>query len=304
MADTHEKAFRGPHIDAHTRLCAVIGNPVAHSLSPAMHNAAFQAAGLNYAYLAFAVTDLEGCMAGMRALSGFRGMSVTIPHKINIMKHLDEIAPLAQKVGCVNTVINLGDRLVGTITDGLGTLRAFDRAGVSLKDKTVLFAGTGGAVRAVAFALAGSCSPSRILILGRTPARVEKLVNDLKRLDRVPVQGGGLDDVTPDKAASHDIIIHGTPVGMYGHSEGESAVPREWLRPGQVVFDMVYRPRATRLLQDAEAAGCTVIPGLEMLLYQAALQFELWTEQEAPETVMRGALVRALQPGTAEIKQA
>ena len=91
---------------------------------------------------------------------------------------------------------------------------------------------------------------------------------------------------------------------MYGHSEGESAVPREWLRPGQVVFDMVYRPRATRLLQDAEAAGCTVIPGLEMLLYQAALQFELWTEQEAPETVMRGALVRALQPGAAEIKQA
>ncbi|NLV45964.1 MAG: shikimate dehydrogenase [Candidatus Hydrogenedentes bacterium] len=304
MADTHEKSFRGPRIDAHTRLCAVIGNPVAHSLSPAMHNAAFQAAGLNYAYLAFAVTDLEGCMAGMRALSGFRGMSVTIPHKINIMKHLDEIAPLAQKVGCVNTVVNLGDRLVGTITDGLGTLRAFDRAGVSLNDKTVLFAGTGGAVRAVAFALAGSCSPSRILILGRTPSRVEKLVNDLKRLDRVPVQGGGFDDVTSDKAASHDIIIHGTPVGMYGHSEGESAVPREWLRPGQVVFDMVYRPRATRLLQDAEAAGCTVIPGLEMLLYQAALQFELWTEQEAPETVMRGALVRALQPGAAEIKQA
>lgn len=303
MADIQKQLRPGLPINAQTQLCAVIGNPVAHSLSPAMHNAAFQATGLNYVYLAFAVSELEGCMAGMRALAGFRGMSVTIPHKIDIMKHLDEIAPLARKVGCVNTVVNLGDRLVGTITDGLGTLRAFDRAGVSLDGKSVLFAGTGGAVRAVAFALAGSCSPRRILILGRTPARLEKLVHDLKQLDQVPVKGAGFDEMTPEVANACDVIIHGTPMGMYGHAEGESAVPREWLRPGQVVFDMVYRPKATRLLQDAEAAGCTIIPGLEMLLYQAALQFELWTEQEAPEEVMRNALVQALQPGSRESQQ-
>ena len=283
-------------LDAQTRLCAVIGNPVGHSLSPAMHNAAFEASGLNYVYLAFAVSDLAGCMAGMRALHGFRGMSVTIPHKIAIMEYLDEVAPLAQRVGCVNTVVNEGGRLVGTITDGLGTLRAFERAGVSLDGKSILFAGTGGAARAVAFAMAMSCAPERILVLGRTPERVEGLTHDLQQLDRVPVQGGSLKDTASAEAASFDVIIHATPVGMYGHSEGQSSVPAAWLRPGQVVFDMVYRPRETQLLKDAAAAGSTVIPGLEMLLYQAALQFELWTEQEAPEDVMRQALLRALQP--------
>lgn len=287
-----------PIPDAQTRLCAVIGNPVGHSLSPAMHNAAFRAAGLNYAYLAFAVSDLAGCMAGMRALQGFRGMSVTIPHKIAIMAYLDEVAPLARSVGCVNTVVNEDGRLVGTITDGLGTLRAFERAGVSLDGKSILFVGTGGAARAVAFAMAGSCVPKRILVLGRTPERVEELTRDLRTLDRVPVDGGSLKDMRPDEAASFDIVVHATPLGMYGHSEGQSSVPRQWLRAGQVVFDMVYRPRETRLLQDAAAAGCTVIHGLEMLLYQAALQFELWTEQQAPEAVMRQVLVQALQPVT------
>ena len=290
-----EPGAEAPRPDAHTRLCAVIGNPVAHSLSPAMHNAAFREAGLNFVYLAFKVVHLEGCMTGMRALNGFRGLSVTIPHKVDIMQYLDEVTPLARKVGCVNTITNEEGRLLGAITDGTGTLRAFEHAGVSLKDKSVLFAGTGGAARAVAFAMADSRLPREILILGRTPSRVARLVEDLRAESRVPVHGGDLGGTEPDKARAHTVIINATPMGMFRHSEGESSVPREWLHAGQVVFDMVYRPQHTKLLRDAMEAGCLIIPGLEMLLYQAVLQFELWTGQKAPETVMRSALLKALQ---------
>lgn len=281
--------------DAHTQLCAVIGNPVAHSLSPAMHNAAFQAAGLNFIYLAFNVTHLEGCMAGMRSLNGFRGLSVTIPHKVGVMHYLDDVTPLAQSVGCVNTVVNDGGRLLGTITDGTGTLRAFEHAGVSLKNKSILFAGTGGAARAVAFALAESRLPREISILGRTPSHVSTLVEDLQHTSRVPVHGGNLAEADTALASSCDIIINATPVGMFRHSEGKSSVPPAWLHADQVVFDMVYRPRYTKFLQDAAEKGCTIIPGLEMLLYQAVLQFELWTGRKAPETAMRQALQEALQ---------
>ncbi|OQC06603.1 MAG: Shikimate dehydrogenase [Candidatus Hydrogenedentes bacterium ADurb.Bin101] len=293
--NTIDAPTNAPRPDAHTRLCAVIGNPVAHSLSPAMHNAAFRETGLNYIYLAFKVTHLEGCMAGLRALDGFRGLSVTIPHKMDILQYLDEVTPLARSVGCVNTVVNAEGRLLGTITDGTGTLRAFEHAGVSLKDKTILFAGTGGAARAVAFALADSRLPREILVLGRTPSRVARLVEDLRHGSRVRVHGGDLGNTDPDKARACDVIINATPMGMFRHSEGESSVPRDWLHAGQVVFDMVYRPRRTRLLLDAEESGCRIIPGLEMLLFQAVLQFELWTGQRAPDAVMRNALQKALE---------
>lgn len=286
--------------DAGTGLCAVIGNPVAHSLSPAMHNAAFRAASLNYVYLAFEVTDLAGCMAGMRAFRNFRGMSVTIPHKIAIMAHLDEVEPLARAVGCVNTVVNEDGRLRGAITDGLGTLRAFDRAGVSLEGKSILFVGTGGAARAVAFAMATSGAPERLHILGRTPSRVQELAGDLRQCAPMPVLSGAIAAMSAEEAAGYDVIVHATPMGMYGHAEGQSAVPLEWLQSGQVVFDMVYRPMETRLITDAKSVGCAIIPGLEMLLYQAVLQFELWMNQEAPEAAMRDALILALHPETSK----
>lgn len=282
-------------VDTQTQLCAVIGNPVAHSLSPAMHNAAFRAAGLNYVYLAFAVEDLAGCVAGMRALKGFRGLSVTIPHKINIMAHLDAIDPLARNVGCVNTVVNDNGSLTGFITDGLGTLRAFEQANVSLDDKSILFVGTGGAARAVAFAITGECSPRAVRILGRTPSRMEQLVADVAATTNTPVLGGSLQDELEQAVAQSEVIIQATPIGMHGHAEGDSPVPAALLRPEHIVFDMVYRPMKTQFILDAEAAGCITILGLEMLLNQAVLQFERWTNTNAPESVMRDALVAALQ---------
>ncbi len=282
-------------IDTNTRLCAVIGDPVAHSLSPAMHNAAFAAAGLNYVYLAFHVQDVAHCLAGMRALKSFRGMSVTIPHKVAVMEHLDEIDPMAVEVGCVNTITNQDGCLIGSITDGTGTLRAFSEAGVELEGKRVLFLGAGGAVRAVAFAMAAIARPASITVLGRSPNRLDSLVNDLRGQKAVEVAKGSIEEDLAEALPAHDVLVQGTPVGMHGHDEGRSCVPKALLRDDLVVFDMVYRPLKTRLIQEAEDTGCTTMLGLEMLLHQAVLQFETWTGVNAPQTAMREALAGALE---------
>lgn len=277
-------------VDTATQLCAVIGNPVEHSLSPAIHNAAFESAGLNYVYVAFRVEDVHGCLMGMRALEGFRGMSVTIPHKLAVMEFLDEIDPMARRVGSVNTIVKEAGRLIGSTTDGPGTLRAFADAGVSLEGKRVLFLGAGGAVRAVAFAMVELARVDRVTILGRTTSRVENLVNDLRLHSSVEIIAGSLSNrfaAVPE----HDVIINGTPTGMYPSNQDETLVTAEMLRSEQVVFDMVYRPLRTRLLQEAEAAGCRTIEGIEMLLNQAVLQFELWTGMPAPYEAMRRAVV-------------
>lgn len=281
-------AMRTP--DTKTQLCAVIGDPVSHSLSPAIHNAAFEAAGLNYVYLAFHVTELKAMLTGMRAMPSFRGLSVTIPHKETIIPLLDEVNPLAKAVGSVNTVTNDGGRLVGSTTDGRGTLRAFADAGVSLDGKRVLFLGAGGAVRAVAFAILRESNADSVTILARRPDRAEQLVADLDDPHRTAA--GPFEDIA-DAMHDHDVVIQGTPVGMEPKKD-ESLVSAECFRSGQVAFDMVYRPHETKFLRDARATGCTVVYGIEMLLHQAALQFETWTGETAPLDAMRSAVSKLL----------
>ncbi|HOD94999.1 MAG TPA: shikimate dehydrogenase [Candidatus Hydrogenedentes bacterium] len=283
-------------IRASTQLCAVIGNPVLHSLSPAMHNAAFHAAGLDYAYLAFTVSDLAGCLTGMRALEGFQGLSVTIPHKIAILSYLDEIEESALKIGSVNTVVKKDGKLLGTSTDGAGAFRAIENAGVSLKDASVLFAGTGGAARAVAFALCTSGLPRKIMIVGRSAEKVEALTRDLETVSSsVEVLGGSFSENLLAWAEESDLLINATPLGMHGAAEQENSFPGVGLRADQAVFDMVYRPENTVLVQEAKKQGCKIVPGLDMLLYQAVIQFELWTGACAPEEAMRQALNNALR---------
>ncbi len=277
-------------IDTATQLCAVIGNPVEHSLSPAIHNAAFEATGLNYIYLAFRVENVQACLAGMRALPSFRGLSVTIPHKLAVLEHLDEIDPMAQHVGAANTVCNESGRLIGSTTDGPGTLRAFAEAGIPLKGKRVLFVGAGGAVRSVAFAMAMQAQCSRITILGRTPSRVEALTADLVAKTRAIVESGNLSGDLAEAMAAHDVIVNGTPLGMYPHGENDTPIPSKLLSRDHVVFDMVYRPLRTRLIKEAEEIGCRTLLGIEMLIHQAALQFETWTGVAAPVDVMRNAV--------------
>lgn len=282
-------------IDTQTQLCAVIGNPVGHSLSPAIHNAGFQALGLNYVYLAFEVSDLPGILAGMRAMPNFRGVSVTIPHKEAIIPHLDEVETVAARVGSVNTVTNEGGKLLGATTDGPGTLRAFAEAGVNLRDKRVLFLGAGGAVRAVAFEMAERSGIKELTLLARRPEQAARLAADIGAGATLTPGSGDLVGDLEAAVREHDVIVQGTPIGMYPHTIDETPVPQEWLRNEHIVFDMVYRPQETRLIREATAAGCVCIQGLEMLLHQAAEQFERWTGAVAPLDAMRSALLDGLR---------
>lgn len=276
-------------IDAHTKLCAVIGNPVEHSLSPAIHNAAFQKLGLNYVYLAFRVGDVSNAIKGMRAFENMRGFSVTIPHKVAVLPYLDEIETTAQHIGSVNTIVIDRGKLSGYNTDASGALRALQEAQVTLKGRRVLMLGSGGAARAVAFGL-GDSGLERLTILGIEEMERRRLTGDLRSKTPLTVEEGTIDDATLRKATKNaDVLIHCTPLGMSPRVE-ETCVPAACLHSSLTVMDIVYNPLETRLLQEARMAGCRTIPGIEMFLNQAVAQFELWTQQPAPKDIMRTVL--------------
>lgn len=278
-----------------TRLCAVIGNPVAHSLSPALHNAAFEALGLDFVYVAFRVEDLRSALAGMRALENFRGMSVTIPHKIEAMQYLDEINEADLAIGSINTIINEQGRLIGLGTDGPGALKALLDAGVEMDCKNVLMLGSGGAARAIAFTLALKTRLGKLSILDINEKMLQGLASDLQagtsaRIEAVVMSEGAL-----GRAMEHaDIIINCTPIGMHP-KEGVSLVPVDYFRAGQVVFDVVYTPLETKLLADAGSRGLKTISGVEMFINQAVLQFGHFTGVEAPVEVMRRVVMKRLR---------
>jgi shikimate dehydrogenase len=267
-------------IDQHTVLYGVVGWPIGHSLSPAMHNVAFAAAGINAVYLAFAARDVGSAVAGVRAL-GIRGLSVTVPHKEAVVPHLDEIDDLAEKIGAVNTVVNREGRLVGYNTDALGALTALE-AKISLVGKTCVIVGAGGAARAVGFALRERVGA--ISVANRSPDRGRDLATSLgcafiplEELDRVAV----------------DLLIQTTPVGMAPH-EDECPVPESALRAGMTVMDIIYNPLQTRLLAMAKSRGCVTVNGLSMFVHQGAAQFRLWTNLNPPVAAMTRAVLKAL----------
>ena len=277
-------------INAHTQFCGVIGNPVEHSLSPAIHNAAFQKLGLNFVYLAFRVEAIGDAIKGLRTLGNFRGASVTIPHKVAAVPFLDSVEPTARHIGAINTIVAAGGILKGYNTDATGALRALRGSSVALKGRQVVIIGSGGAARAIAFALGSETGIDRLTILGIDSQERTALARDLQSKTGMGVQDLPLDEGTlrrllPDAHA----LIHCTPMGM-SPKVHETSVPATVLHAGLTVMDIVYNPRDTRLLKEAKAAGCRVIPGIEMFLHQAAAQFELWTNQAAPTDVMRAVL--------------
>jgi shikimate dehydrogenase len=282
-------------ISASTRLCAVIGNPVGHSLSPAMHNAAFDALDLDYVYVAFRVEDLKSALAGMRALENFRGMSVTIPHKIEAMNLVDEIGEVDRAIGSINTIINDNGRLTGIGTDGPGALKALTEAGVDIAGRNVLMLGAGGAARAVAFTLARNTRLEKLVLMDIDAAILQGLTTDLQAGTSASMAGELLTDAALALAMAHaDIIINCTPVGMHPR-EDASLVPPALFRPGQTVFDIVYNPLETRLLAEARAAGLRVVSGVEMFINQAVLQFQRFTGVDAPVDVMRRVVMEKLR---------
>jgi shikimate dehydrogenase len=266
-------------IDGQTKIFGILGRPVAHSLSPVMHNAAFRHLGVNAVYAAFPVTDLAQAVSGLRGL-GIGGVSVTIPFKEDIIPLIDDLDPQAAKIGAVNTVVNRDGRLTGYNTDWLGAVTALT-AKVSLKGRHVLILGAGGASRAIAFGVfhqGGHVSLTDIDV-----ARAAALARDL-----------GAEAIAPD-ALDHcpaTILVNATPVGMTPHVDGIPINP-DLLGRFEVVMDIVYQPLATRLLREAEAHGCATIDGLQMLIHQGAAQFELWTGMTAPLEVMSRAAYAA-----------
>ncbi|MCG6877576.1 MAG: shikimate dehydrogenase [Deltaproteobacteria bacterium] len=262
------------------RIYGVLGNPIGHSLSPAMHNAAFEAEGINSCYVALESSDLKGSVVGMRAL-GIRGMSVTIPFKTEVMAYLDALDPLAEKIGAVNTIVNENGLLKGYNTDGSGAMKALD-AVIFPAGKRCVLVGAGGAARGVGFM--ATKNGMNLTVSNRSEDRGGALADFLK-CPFVPLSKIGELDV--------DVLIQTTPVGMFPR-ENASPVPSDIFREGMVVMDAVYNPMETKMLKDARSRGCKIISGLEMFIHQGALQFQLWTGREAPLIVMRDVVTNAL----------
>lgn len=275
-----------------TIVVGVIGNPIEHSLSPSMHNAAFEYLGLDYVYVPFKVldSDLKNAVRGARAFN-LKGFNVTIPHKVSIIKFLDEVDFTARKIGAVNTVVNEEGRLLGYNTDGLGALETLREEGVDPEGRKVLIIGAGGASRAITFTLAGICS--KLTILNRTRIKAVKLAKKFTKIGS-KVDGKGLTLKSLEKELiDSEILINTTSVGMYPDVE-ESPVPEEFLHRDLVVFDIVYNPLETLLLKYARKTGAKPINGAGMLVNQGAIGFKMWTGCEAPKNIMRKIVVESL----------
>lgn len=264
-------------IDGLTETYGIMGSPVAHSLSPAMHNRAFAELNLNKVYVPFEVTEVEAALRGFKAL-GVRGVSVTIPHKQAVMPFLDSVDPVATAIGAVNTLVIDADHIHGLNTDWLGATRALTQA-MALPGRRVLLLGAGGSARAIGFGLKEM--GAELILASRTPERGQQLAEDL---------GCEWHDLRDLAAISADALVNATSVGMSPEIERLPA-PVLDLSGFRVVMDIVYSPLETRLLREAAQAGCLVINGLEMLLFQGAAQFEIWTGQEAPLEAMRKELL-------------
>lgn len=243
-----------------------------HSLSPAMHNAAFKKLGLDFIYLPFRVSpeNLEKAILGMRGL-GIRGLSVTMPHKISVIKFLDKIDEAAKSIGAVNTIVNRNGKLVGFNTDGFGALRAFQEAGINLKNQKVLMLGAGGAAKSIAFYITPFIK--ELVIIDKDKNTIDNLRKKLKNTQ---------------------ILINATPVGMPPNIN-QSPIDTNLLRSDLIVFDVIYNPSETKLLREARNIGAKTINGISMLVHQGAEAFKLWTGKNAPIELMKKVVLKGLE---------
>ena len=263
-------------INGRTRVYGIMGNPVQHSLSPAMHNAAFAHSRINAVYVPFPVDDVGAAVAGFRA-AGVCGVSVTIPHKQTVRRFIDEIDKVAAHIGAVNTLHIKDGHILGVNTDWLGANRAL-REKMELTDKTILILGAGGSARALGFGFQEA--GAQVMLASRTPVTGKALAETL---------GCPWHNLQEIRDLNADALVNATSVGM-GENINLSLVPADKVGDFPVVMDIVYSPLETRLLREAREAGCEVVNGLAMLLYQGVAQFELWTGEQAPIHVMYESL--------------
>ncbi|HKA52169.1 MAG TPA: shikimate dehydrogenase [Candidatus Binatia bacterium] len=281
-------------ISGQTRVVGIFGDPIAHTRSPAMHNAAFRARGLPYVYVPFLVrpVDLAKAVHSIRALN-LGGVNVTVPHKERIVRHLDVLSAEAELCGAVNTVVNRDGTLFGDNTDGRGFLVSLQERGLSPRRREIVLIGAGGATRSVLVSLIRAGS-ARVIIANRTPAKAQALARTYGALGKTRVEAFPLDvlrDPAPLKNAA--LVVNCTSVGLHGEefpALAYAATPR-----GCLFYDLLYRPGLTFFLQQARKAHRPILDGRRMLLHQGALAFSLWTRKPAPVEVMARALTRALR---------
>jgi shikimate dehydrogenase len=270
-----------------TKTYCIIGDPIQHSLSPAMQNAAFAAKGLNCTYIAFRVpeAELKESIESLRSIN-IAGFNVTTPHKIQVMKHLDELESSAIKAAAVNTVNNIEGIFRGYNTDVYGFIEPLRKRQVDFRGMLVLLLGSGGAARAVVVALAEQNGIAKLVIANRDMQRANELAN----------LGAGLGmkckvvplDKASDYSPSCDLIVNATTLGMNNES---SVIDYEHIQKGSIVYEIVYRPMVTDLIENAKYAQASVVYGYEMLIEQGAKAFEIWTGLSAPRDAMKKNLL-------------
>ncbi len=281
-------------ISGKTKVCGVIGDPIEHTMSPVMHNAAFKELGLDYLYVSFRVRkeELGKAVESIRALN-IRGLNVTTPHKVAIIPFLDELDPLVERIGAVNTIVNDDGVLTGYNTDATGFLQALLDKGVKPEGKNTVILGAGGASRAISFILAERGTHlvilNRLLELDWAEELAQRISQVSEKVRALELNEKNLEMMLEGA----DILINATSVGMSPDVD-ETPVPARLLKPALIVFDIVYNPIQTRLLKEAEAAGAQTIGGLDMLVWQGAIAFEKWTGRKAPLDLMKKEAIKAL----------
>ena len=283
-----------PLINGQSRVVGIFGDPVAHTRSPAMHNAAFRASNLPYVYVPLWVRppDLRNAVRSIRALN-LAGVNVTVPHKERIVRYLDTLSTEAELCGAVNTVVNRDGVLFGDNTDGQGFLLSLQERGLAPRGREIVLIGAGGATRALLVSLIRAES-ARIVIVNRTLAKARALARTYQSLGKTRIETRGLEALCDpgllDKAA---LVVNCTPIGLHDEAFpplAYAASPHDCL-----FYDLLYRPRLTPFLQGARRVRRAVLDGRRLLLYQGALAFSLWTQRPAPLEVMAQALDRALR---------
>ena len=285
--------LNNPYINTHTKVLCVIGHPIEHSMSPVMHNAALRELSLDFIYLAFDVLPKDLKKAVLRIKKhDIKGINVTIPHKEVIIKFLDKIDPLAEKIGAVNTIKNVNRKLIGRNTDAFGAKKALNDAGFELTGKKALIIGSGGAARAISFALSDEIE--EIFICNRTEERAIKLAKNLKDSTKTTATGRTLsNDVLKSLIDKVDLVINTTPLGMYPDVE-KTPIPRKLLADHLFVYDIIYNPLKTQLLKDASEIGCKTLNGIDMFINQGALAFEWWTDMKPNLNTMKEKILELL----------
>lgn len=284
------------HITGKAKLVGLLGYPISHSLSPQMHNTAFSHLGLPYAYLTFDTKEdnLEDVLKAMRVLN-VAGFNVTMPNKTNVIPLLDEIAPEAQWIGAVNTVINDNGRLIGHNTDGKGYVQALREEGIDFEGKKFVVVGAGGGAKAVAIQLAAD-GAGEIVILNRHLEGAEIISNVIK--DKIPTcKASALEfnaDTLKEALKDADILVNTTSVGMTPNEDASIVTDPSVLRRELIVSDIIYKPAKTKLLKMAEAAGCRTINGFGMMIWQGAMAFKIWTGEDMPVDLVKQKFLQTL----------